>query len=152
MRLDSLKINPENPRFIRDANFENLLKSVREFPEGLQVNPIVYDPETMFVLAGNMRLKALQELGYNEIPDNWTLSASMLNEEQKKRFIIVDNIGFGEWDYQMLNEDWNTDELKDWGLILPLKFEGNIDDFFEHSTDSTEAKEKRCPHCGGLLK
>lgn len=82
----------------------------------LELRPIVYNPETMEVLGGNMRLKALQELKYKEIPDAWVKSAESLTEEEKKRFIIEDNVGFGEWDYKLLENNWDKEQLEDWGI------------------------------------
>ena len=80
---------------------------------------MVYDPETMFVLGGNKRLICLQKLGFKEIPDTWVRSAAELTEEEKKRFIIADNVGFGEWDWELLKEDYEIPELEEWGIEVP---------------------------------
>ena len=116
MLLSEVKANPDNPRVIRDERFEKLCKSIKEFPKMMSLRPIVVDDNNM-VLGGNMRLRALQVLKFKEIPDEWVKMASELTEEEKKRFIIADNVNFGEHDFQAL-EDWDREELIDWGVEL----------------------------------
>lgn len=113
--INSIKGNPNNPRLIKDDKFAKLVKSIKEFPEMLELRPIVVNDD-MVVLGGNMRLKACIEAGLEEVP---VIKASTLTEEQQKEFIIKDNVGFGEWDYAMLANEWNTEELTEWGLDLP---------------------------------
>ena len=113
--INSIKGIPNNPRLIKDDKFAKLVKSIKEFPEMLELRPIVVNDD-MVVLGGNMRLKACKEAGLKEIP---IMKASDLTEEQQKEFIIKDNVGFGEWDYAMLANEWNTEELTEWGLDLP---------------------------------
>lgn len=113
--IKKIKENPENPRFIRDAKFKKLVKSIKEFPEMLEKRPIVVD-ENMVVLGGNMRLKACKSAGLFEI---WIDKAMGWTEKQKKEFIVKDNVGFGEWDFDILANEWNVEELSDWGLDLP---------------------------------
>lgn len=120
LKLSQLKLNSSNPRFIKDERFKKLVKSIQEFPKMMELRPIIYDPSNFEILGGNMRFRALKELGYKEIPKEWVKSADELTDEEKKRFIIEDNIGFGEWDYDILANDWNEEELKDWGLDLPV--------------------------------
>lgn len=115
MKLSEIKSNPNNPRILKDEKFKKLVKSIQEFPKMMKLRPIVIDNSNM-VLGGNMRLKALQELKYKEIPDEWIKRASELTEDEKKRFIIADNVGFGEWDWDILNNDYNLDDLNSWGL------------------------------------
>ena len=115
MILDQLKINKANPRLIKDDRFRKLVKSIKEFPKMLELRPIVID-EDGTILGGNMRYRALKELGYKEIPDNWVKKASELTDEEKRRFIIEDNVGFGEWDMDMLANEWDTEELEEWGV------------------------------------
>ncbi len=115
VKLSSVKGNPNNPRLIKDDKFQKLVKSIKDFPEMLELRPIVVNDD-MVVLGGNMRLKACKEAGLKEIP---IMKASDLTEEQQKEFIIKDNVGFGEWDYAMLANEWNTEELTEWGLDLP---------------------------------
>lgn len=119
MKISNLKFNPNNPRTIDVSKFKKLVKSIETFPKMLELRPIVYNPETMEVLGGNMRLKALQELKYKEIPDTWVKSAESLTEEEKKRFVIEDNVGFGEWNFDMLANEWDDIELEEWGVDLP---------------------------------
>lgn len=118
MKLSSLKYQKGNPRIIKDERFKKLKKSIEEFPKMLELRPMIYNPATMEVMGGNMRLKALRELGHKEIPDSWLKSAESLTEDERKRFIIVDNVGFGEWDWEMLADEWDSDELTDWGLVV----------------------------------
>lgn len=118
MNLSQLKPNPDNPRRISEAAFEKLRNSLNEFPKMLELRPIVYDPETMYVLGGNMRLKALIDLGFDEIPDEWVKSADELTEQEKRRFVISDNVDMGEWNPELLQSDYTEDELDEWGLVF----------------------------------
>jgi ParB-like chromosome segregation protein Spo0J len=120
VKITDVKPNPKNPRIIKDGKFQKLVKSIQEFPDMLNKRPLIVftDVDDKYVvLGGNMRLKALNELKFKEIPviiaDEWT-------EEQKAEFLIKDNVGFGEWDWDSLANEWNTDELTDWGLDLPI--------------------------------
>ena len=121
MLLSEIKPNPNNPRIIKDDKFKKLVASIKEFPQMLELRPIVVDADNIS-LGGNMRLKALQELGYKEIPETWVKKASELTEEQKQQFIIKDNVGFGEWDWEMLANEWDAEKLEEWGLDLPVDF------------------------------
>lgn len=118
MKLSSIKLNPENPRIIKDEKFEKLVNSIRDFPQMMELRPIVVDENNM-ILGGNMRLRALQQLEMIDIPAKWVKKASELTEEQKKEFIIKDNVGFGEWDWDIIANQWNQEEITDWGLYLP---------------------------------
>jgi len=113
--LNQLKPNPKNPRTISEAKFEKLKKSIVDFPEMLELRPLIVD-ETMTVLGGNMRLKALLALGITETS---IIRASTLTEEQKKEFLIKDNIAFGEFDFDYLANDFDPIKLDDWGLEIP---------------------------------
>ena len=122
MKISKLKNNPNNPRIIKDDKFEKLKKSISEFPEMMEKRPIVCVTDTdgkLYPLGGNMRLKALQELGYKEIPDNWVQMADEWTEEQRREFIIKDNVGFGEWDWEELANEWDAEKLEEWGLDVP---------------------------------
>jgi hypothetical protein len=130
IKLTTIKSNPNNPRVIRDEKFKKLVKSIEEFPKMMALRPMVVN-EDMVVLGGNMRLKALKELGYKEVPEEWIKSAKDLTEDEIRRFIIADNVGFGEHDWEMLANEWNVEELSDWGLDIP-GFDLNAD---EHGTD-----------------
>jgi hypothetical protein len=113
--ISKVKANPNNPRIIKDEKFKKLVKSIQEFPQMLEIRPIVVNEE-MIVLGGNMRLKACQEAGLKEVH---IIKASELTEEQQKEFIIKDNVGFGEWDWSDLANNWDSDELEEWGLDIP---------------------------------
>ena len=118
MKLKDIKPNKANPRTIKDDKFRKLLNSIQEFPKMMELRPMVIDADGT-VLGGNMRLKALQELGYTEIPDTWVRRAADLTDEEKQRFIIADNVGFGEWDWEALANEWDAGDLAEWGLDVP---------------------------------
>jgi hypothetical protein len=113
--INDIKANPNNPRLIKDEKFAKLVKSIKEFPEMLELRPIVVNDD-MIVLGGNMRLKACKEAGLKQVP---VIKASSLTPEQQKEFIIKDNVGFGEWDWEMIANEWDTDQLTEWGMDLP---------------------------------
>jgi len=115
VNIAAIKPNEENPRFITDAKFKKLVKSIKEFPEMLETRPLVVD-EDMVVLGGNMRLKALKSAGVFEVPVH---QVKGWNEKQKQEFIIKDNVGFGQWDWDILANEWHGESLKDWGIDLP---------------------------------
>ena len=153
MKISDLKANPKNPRIIKDDKFKKLVKSLQEFPEMMEKRPMVCVTDVdgkLFPLGGNMRLKALQELKYKEIPDEWVMLADEWTEEKRQEFVIKDNVGFGEWDWDVLNVDWDLEQLDDWGLkVFDVElFDGNIDDFFEENDKQAKEKELLCPHCG----
>jgi DNA modification methylase len=115
IKLSEIKPNPNNPRNIKDEKFAKLVQSIKDFPEMLELRPIVVNDD-MVVLGGNMRLKACKEAGLKEVP---VIKASELSEQQQKEFIIKDNVGFGDWDWDMIANEWDTDELQTWGLDIP---------------------------------
>lgn len=118
IKLNSIKPNPNNPRIIRNEKFEKLKRSIEEFPEMMELRPIVVD-ETNTIIGGNMRFRALQELGKKEVPNNWIKKASELTEDQKKRFVITDNASFGEWEWEAIKSDWDLSFVVDWGVDIP---------------------------------
>ena len=118
MKLSQIKANPNNPRVLRDEKFQKLKKSIEEFPKMMELRPIVID-ENNTILGGNMRFRALQDLGYKEIEDSWVKKANELTEKQKQEFIIKDNVSFGEWNWDDLVNEWDLEDLKDWGLDMP---------------------------------
>ena len=115
VKLSEIKNNPNNPRILKDDKFAKLVKSIKEFPKMLEIRPIVVNSD-MIVLGGNMRLKACKEAGLKEVP---IVLADDLTEDEQKQFIIKDNIGFGEWDWEMLANEWEADLLEEWGLEVP---------------------------------
>jgi DNA modification methylase len=137
-KLSDIKRNPNNPRLIKDDKFAKLVKSIREFPEMLRIRPIVVNSD-MVVLGGNMRLRACAEAGLKEVP---IIMADELTEEQQREFIIKDNVGFGEWEWEMIASDWDVQELEEWGLDVPdfgtTELEAVEDDF-----DTTPPEEPR---------
>jgi DNA modification methylase len=116
VKINSIKTNPKNPRLIKDDKFKKLVNSIKEFPQMLELRPIVVD-ENNIILGGNMRHKACIEAGLKEV---YIVQAKDLTELQKDEFIVKDNVGFGEWDWDILANEWDTDKLTDWGLDLPL--------------------------------
>jgi len=114
-KIKDIKTNPNNPRYIKDEKFNKLVQSIKELPEMLQLRPIVVNDE-MVVLGGNMRLKACQKAGLKEVP---IIKASDLTPEQQEEFIIKDNVGFGSWDWDILANEWDAEQLEDWGMDLP---------------------------------
>ena len=145
--ITKLKANPTNPRVLRDDKFAKLKKSLTDFPDMLNKRPIVAVTDTdgkLMVLGGNMRLRACMDLKLKEVPvilaDEWT-------EEQRREFIIKDNVGFGEWDWDQLANEWDAGELADWGLDLP-----KIPDFEPVGMDEQPRLDEKtpieCPKCG----
>jgi hypothetical protein len=108
----SLILNDDNPRSIKDDKFKKLVASLKTFPDMIEYRPVIVNKD-MVIIAGNMRYRAAVELGYKKIP---TIVAKDLTEEQEKELIIKDNISYGEWDWDMLANEWDTDELTEWGL------------------------------------
>lgn len=129
VKLSDIRPNPNNPRVIKDDKFKKLVKSIQDFPQMLELRPIVVNDE-MIVLGGNMRLKALEHLG---IKETYIIKASDLTEKQEQEFIIKDNVGYGVWDWDVLANEWDVEDLDEWGLDLPLDFvkemEAEEDDF-----------------------
>jgi len=126
LNIAAIKPNEENPRFITDSKFKKLVKSIKDFPEMLEARPLVIDEDNV-VLGGNMRLKALKAAGVMEVPVKKVIGWS---EQQKREFIIKDNVGFGEWDWDLIANNWDTEQLTEWGLDLP-GFDINTDEFGE---------------------
>lgn len=119
IKLKDIKPNPSNPRVIKGDKFDKLVNSIKEFPKMLELRPMVVNEDNV-LLGGNMRLKALQHLKYDEIPETWVKQASELTEDEQRRFIISDNVGYGEWDWEQLANEWNSEELSEWGLEVPM--------------------------------
>lgn len=120
-KISDVKINPNNPRLIKDDKFKKLVQSIKDLPQMLDIRPVVVNSD-MVVLGGNMRLKACKEAGLKEVP---IIIADNLTEEQQREFLIKDNTSGGEWDFEMLANEWDTEELEEWGLDVP-DFSHNI--------------------------
>ena len=112
LKINELKPNESNPRIIKEAKFKKLVKSIKDFPEMLELRPIILD-ENNIILGGNMRYKACVAAGLKEVP---VKIAKGLTEEQKEEFIVKDNVGFGEWDWDALGNEWNNEKLGEWGM------------------------------------
>lgn len=123
--IGKIKPNKDNPRIIKDNKFKQLVKSIKDFPQMLELRPIVVNDD-MVVLGGNMRLKACKEAGLKEVP---IIMANELTDEQQKEFIVKDNVGFGEWDWDILANEWDVDKLEEWGLDgFPFDTETELED------------------------
>jgi len=112
LKINEIKANESNPRIIKEAKFKKLVKSIKDFPKMLELRPIVID-ENNIILGGNMRYKACVEAGIKEVP---VKIAKGLTEEQKQEFIVKDNVGFGEWDWDILGNEWDNQKLGEWGM------------------------------------
>lgn len=110
--MSDIKLNEDNPRTITARQMKRLVKSIEDFPEMTQLRPIVID-ENNIILGGNMRYRAMQGLGYT---DTEVVKVSGLTDEQKREFIIKDNVPFGDWDWDELANNWDAQQLNDWGL------------------------------------
>jgi hypothetical protein len=137
VKIQEVKLNPNNPRLIKDDKFKKLVKSIQELPEMLEIRPIVVNAD-MIVLGGNMRLKACKEAGLKEVP---IIIADNLTEEQQREFLIKDNVSGGEWDFEILANEWDVEKLEDWGLEV-----GGFDlDSDELGTDFTLPDGDKAP-------
>jgi len=129
-KISQVKSNPNNPRVIKDDKFDKLVRSIKDFPKMLEIRPIVVNDD-MIVLGGNMRLKACKEAGLKEVP---IIKASDLTEDEQRQFIIKDNVSGGEWDWDMLNSEWDAEQLDEWGLDVPNN--QTEDDIYTTKVDS----------------
>jgi len=139
IKIKDIKTNPNNPRLIKDEKFAKLVKSINEFPKMMELRPLVVNADNM-IIGGNMRFKAIKELGYTTIPKEWVKRADGLTEGETRRFIIADNVGFGEHDWDMLANDFDVKELEDWGLD-GFPFENVADEPKDLSDDLRETFE-----------
>jgi DNA modification methylase len=134
-KISEVKLNPNNPRIIKDDNFKKLVQSIKDFPEMLDIRPIVVNAD-MVILGGNMRFKACKEAGLKEVP---IIVADNLTEEKQREFLIKDNVSGGEWDWSLLN-DWDSEQLEEWGLEVP-SFETEVLEAEEDDFDTTPPEE-----------
>ena len=128
VKISEVKLNPNNPRLIKDDKFKKLVQSIKDFPEMLNIRPIVVNTD-MVILGGNMRYKACKEAGLKEIP----IIIADLSEEKQREFLIKDNTSGGEWDWEVLANEWDNEELESWGLDIPN---------FEVDTDYSEKNKE----------
>jgi ParB-like chromosome segregation protein Spo0J len=136
IETSKLRTNPNNPRAIREDQLDKLVKSLREFPEMLEARPIVTNPD-LVVLGGNMRLKAALLAGLEKVP----VYVATWEEAKKKEFVIKDNVAFGEWDWDMLANEWEAEDLDKWGLCVP----------FETEEKEQPKEPKLCKHCDRMI-
>lgn len=142
VKISAIKANPNNPRICRDEKFAKLVQSIRDFPEMLRLRPIVVNQD-MIVLGGNMRLKACKQAGLKVVP---VIQAGDLTEDQQREFIVKDNVGYGDWDWDTLANEWDDVKLNEWGLDVP-KFDDGSDDE-NNQSDNAKKETKTCPACG----
>ena len=138
VEIDKVKPNENNPRLIKDAKYEKLLQSIKEFPEMLQYRPLVVSPD-MVVLGGNMRLAVLKELGWKEVP---VIVAHEIPPDRYDEFIIKDNVAFGDWDWDVLANEWDQDQLVDWGIDLWTPSDDvDLDGMFDEDNEEEKPKD-----------
>lgn len=143
VRINKIKPNASNPRVIKTLKFKKLVKSIKELPSMLKLRPIVVD-ENYIILGGNMRYKACIEAGLKEIP---IIVADELTEDEKQAFVIKDNLSFGEWDYDLLSNEWDSVELDDWGLDV-WQNEDDINNAIETEEPKPNSDRVVCALCG----
>jgi ParB-like chromosome segregation protein Spo0J len=131
VKISDVKSNPNNPRLIKNDKFEKLVQSLKDFPEMAKVRPIVVNQDFV-VLGGNMRLKAMKEAGWKEV----SVQVVDWSEDQQKEFIIKDNVGFGEWEWDMLANEWEAEDLDKWGLDVPKFEDSQQEDLSDKITDT----------------
>jgi hypothetical protein len=134
MKLSEIKLNPKNPRTVKKERFDKIKENIKSFPKMLKYRPIVINNENI-ILGGNLRYKALKDLGYKEIPNEWVVNASDLTDKEKRQFIILDNMEFGDYDYDMLANEWDLEELNEWGFNFP---DMDIENYQENWKDMPE--------------
>lgn len=140
VKINKVFSNPVNPRLIKENKFIKLKKSIKEFPEMLKLRPIVVNNE-MGILGGNMRYKACVELGLKDV---WIIKVKDLTDKQMEEFVIKDNVGFGEWDWDILANQFDNKELTDWGLdVWQTNDETNLDDFFNEEIKLEEKENTK---------
>lgn len=140
MRIEEIRPNPSNPRYIKDDKFKKLVDSIKAFPQMLELRPLVID-ENNIVLGGNMRLRACIEAGLTDVP---VIQVMTFTKEQKEEFIIKDNSSYGSWDWDVLANEWSDLPLEDWGLELPTT---DLEEEPKPEKDNSKAA-KECPNCG----
>lgn len=137
VKINQLRLNDQNPRFIRDHKFKKLVKSIQSFGKMLEIRPIVVD-ENMMILGGNMRFRACKAAGLDEIP---VMIVSGLSDSEKNEFVVKDNVGFGEWDFEMLGNQFEHDQLLDWGMDVPTFNDPEPDENDDESSNMPEIGE-----------
>jgi hypothetical protein len=134
VKISQVKPNPENPRIIKDNKYKKLVQSIKDFPEMLKVRPIVVNHQ-MIVLGGNMRLKACKEAGIKEVP----IIKTKFTAKKQREFTIKDNSSFGEWDWDMLANEWDLEQLEDWGMDV-IKHDWDDLDYIDEEINKPDLK------------
>lgn len=142
VKISAIKNNPDNPRLIKDDNFKKLVQSIKDFPEMMEIRPIVVNKK-MIILGGNMRFRAAQEAGLKTIP----IIVVNLSKDREREFIVKDNISGGDWDWDELANSWDTVKLEEWGLDIP-KFDEVENDEIEPDEDGEYFLSIRCNNEG----
>ena len=137
MEVAKLKLNPDNPRTISAGELEYLRDSIKDFPKMMALRELVVDDNFM-VLGGNQRLLVIQQLGMTEIPDNWVKKASDLTKAEQQRFIVQDNLQAGSWEWELLTQNWDVEELESWGVEVETPEIEKIE--MDDITDEDETK------------
>jgi ParB-like chromosome segregation protein Spo0J len=151
MQIKDIKLNPNNPRFIKDDKFKKLCQSIKDDPEFLDARPIIIKDGIVF--GGNMRFRALKELGM-DIKEEWIKDVSNWTDEQIRKFIVVDNIAYGDNDWDLLSEQYEREELEDWGMDVDKWNDIDFDNIKSNEDRETSDKKQKvtCPKCGELFE
>jgi ParB-like chromosome segregation protein Spo0J len=148
IKIDSIRVNPDNPRVIDESKFEKLKRSLKEAPWMMKLRPIIIDEDGV-ILGGNMRYQALVANGVKELRDEWVMKAEQLTEEQKHEFIVKDNLGYGNWDFELLREQYDEKDLEDWGFeLLSIGKEEEPGSGSGEGEGEGESDLIACPECG----
>jgi len=139
VKINDVKLNPNNPRLIKDDKFKNLVTSIKDFPEMLNIRPIVVNKD-MVILGGNMRYRACKEAGLKEVP----VIITDLSEEKQREFLIKDNVSGGEWDWDLLANEWSVDQLEEWGVDVPVFEADEVSEAEEEESITTYKLEVTC--------
>jgi len=152
IKLDSIHFHPMNPREWKQQGIEDLIQSIKEFPQMLAIRPIIID-EDGFVLGGNMKKESLKQMGKTTIPAAWVKRVEGLTDEQKLEFIIKDNTHYGNWDWDEINNNWGFLSENNWGLDIPgVDFGEELDDAEPKKEDNTKTASNVCPECGQKIQ
>lgn len=151
--ISRIKPNEKNPRIIRDEKFLELVKSIKEFPEMLNLRPIVVNKD-MIIIGGNMRYRACLEAGLKQVP---VIVADKLTEKQQAEFIIKDNVSGGEWDYDLLMSEWETEDLQNWGIevdfqIANTHYQAEVNPTTNYSDVTSEDVKKEAERLENQMK
>ena len=145
-KLSELKKLPNNPRTIKDKDFKILCESIKDNLKYFEARPLILSNRTgeLIVIAGNQRYEASKHLGIIDVP---TFLIEGLTEEKEKEIIIRDNISNGEFDWDMLANEWTDYPLVDWGIDLPIDWLNKEEINKDKEIEKIET-ENKCPNCG----